>query len=73
MCRCLKGGASNVETDYLNGEIVLLARQLGLPSPLNETIQILARETLIRGLEPGWLAPEEVLNRADGRSSGLTG
>ena len=66
-------GTRSLETDYLNGEIVLLARQLGLPSPLNETVQILARETLIRGLQPGWLAPEEVLNRADGRSSGVTG
>jgi 2-dehydropantoate 2-reductase len=69
----VKRGAGNVETDYLNGEIVLLARQLGLPCPLNETVQILARETLIRGLQPGWLAPEEVLSRADGRSSAVTG
>jgi len=28
-----------LETDYLNGEVVLLGRQLGIPTPLNESVQ----------------------------------
>jgi len=72
----VKRGAGSVETDYLNGEIVLLARELGLKAPVNETVQSLTRETLVRGLQPGWLSAseliaraDELIERADGRSS----
>ncbi len=61
-------GAGSIETDYLNGEIVLLGRQLGLPTPLNQLIQGLARETVSAGHSPGWLTPDELLTLADGRS-----
>jgi 2-dehydropantoate 2-reductase len=39
----LQRGTNSIETDYLNGEIVLLARQLGLGAPLNAVVQRLAR------------------------------
>jgi 2-dehydropantoate 2-reductase len=37
-------GSGSIETDYLNGEIVLIARARGLTAPLNETIQRLSRQ-----------------------------
>jgi 2-dehydropantoate 2-reductase len=63
-------GAGSIETDYLNGEIVLLGRRVGIPTPLNEVVQGLARETISAGREPGWLTPAQVLEVTDGRSIG---
>jgi 2-dehydropantoate 2-reductase len=63
-------GAGSIETDYLNGEIVLMGRRLGVPTPLNQLVQGLARETVIAGQEPGWLTAGQVLGIADGRSIG---
>jgi 2-dehydropantoate 2-reductase len=41
-------GTGTIESDYLNGEIVLLGRRLGVPVPVNEALQrtanLLARE-----------------------------
>jgi 2-dehydropantoate 2-reductase len=39
----------SIETDYLNGEIVLMARLRGLAAPLNETVQRLARAAASSG------------------------
>ncbi|MBG0832550.1 ketopantoate reductase family protein [Planomonospora sp. ID67723] len=50
----------SIETDYLNGEIVLLGRELGVPTPANE---VLRRETgrLARErLSPGSMSPDEL-------------
>ncbi len=66
-------GAGSIETDHLNGEIVLLGRELGIATPVNAEIQSLARATLRIGRQPGWLTPEAVLARADGRSTGGDG
>ena len=63
-------GAGSIETDYLNGEIVLLGRRLGVPTPLNQVVQGLARETVNAGREPGWLTAGQVLELADGSSTG---
>ncbi|MCF3961320.1 ketopantoate reductase family protein [Streptomyces fuscigenes] len=38
----LARGAGTIETDYLNGEIVLLGRMHGVATPVNETLQLLA-------------------------------
>lgn len=56
-------GAGSVETDYLNGEIVLRGRELGIPTPVNELLAALAHETLRSGRKPGWLTPPDVLGR----------
>jgi 2-dehydropantoate 2-reductase len=56
-------GAGSVETDYLNGEIVLRGRELGIPTPVNELLRALTHETLRAGRAPGWLTPAEVLAR----------
>lgn len=53
----------SVETDYLNGEIVLQGRLAGVPTPVNELLQRLARETVTGQHDPGWLSAEDVLAR----------
>jgi 2-dehydropantoate 2-reductase len=56
-------GAASVETDFLNGEIVLRARQTGVPAPVNALLQNLAWETVRQRREPGWLSADAVLAR----------
>jgi 2-dehydropantoate 2-reductase len=58
-------GAGSVETDYLNGEITLVARQHGLSAPTNELLQSLAQTTLRDGHQPGWITASEILTRLD--------
>jgi 2-dehydropantoate 2-reductase len=53
-----------LETDWLTGEVVLVARSHGLAAPLNTLLQSLAHETARRGLQTGWITPAEVLARA---------
>ena len=52
---------SGVETDYLNGEITLLGRLHGVPTPANATLQRLMREAAARGAAPGRLSPADLL------------
>jgi 2-dehydropantoate 2-reductase len=56
-------GASSIETDYLNGEIVLLGSLHGVPTPVNAELSELAREAVRDGLPPGHLTPERLLAR----------
>lgn len=56
-------GAGSVETDYLNGEIVLQGRMLGVPTPVNELLQSLAQQTVRERRRPGWLSADDVLAR----------
>lgn len=53
-------GAGTVETDYLNGEIALQGRLVGVATPVNELLQSLARQTVRDGRRPGWLSAEDV-------------
>ena len=50
-----------IETDYLNGEIVLLGRLHGVPTPANETLQRLARQFSIELRPPGSITEDEIL------------
>ena len=50
-----------IEADYLNGEIVLLGRTYGIPTPVNELARQLANAAARAGTPPGQLAPEEFL------------
>ncbi|MGI4896389.1 MAG: ketopantoate reductase family protein [Janthinobacterium lividum] len=45
-----RGGS--VETDWLNGEIVRLGREQGIPTPVNEALQVLAEHSVRRGKGP---------------------
>jgi 2-dehydropantoate 2-reductase len=50
-----------VEADYLNGEIVLLGRRLGIATPVNVTLQRLANDLARTGAAPGQSAESDVL------------
>ena len=46
-------GTGSIEADYLNGEIVLLGRLHGVPTPVNELLQREANAAARAGLSPG--------------------
>ena len=46
-------GSGGIETDYLNGEIALIARRLGRTAPVNTRLTTLARRAAREGLRPG--------------------
>jgi 2-dehydropantoate 2-reductase len=52
---------SGVETDYLNGEIALLGRLHGVPTPANAGIQALMADAASRRTPPGSMTPAELL------------
>jgi 2-dehydropantoate 2-reductase len=54
-------GMGAVETDYLNGEIVLIGRRLGIPTPVNARLCELAARLARERAEPGVLPAREVL------------
>ena len=57
-------GADGVETDYLNGEIVLLGRLHGVPTPVNAFIQRLTARHARSGAAPGSLDGAALLREA---------
>ncbi len=58
-------GLPTVESDYLNGEIVLLGRLHGVPAPANAVVQRLAAVAAAEGRGPGSHSPDEVLALVD--------
>lgn len=54
-------GVGTVETDYLNGEIALLGRLHGVPTPTNDLLQRLARQLAAEGRPPGAYGIDEVV------------
>jgi 2-dehydropantoate 2-reductase len=56
-----RGGS--METPYLNGEIVLLGRVHGVPTPVNEALLALGFELARTGAPPGSLDPADLLAR----------
>lgn len=52
--------AGSVETDYLNGEIVMLGARHGVPTPLNAWFCRLADRMVREGIAPGAVDPNEV-------------
>jgi 2-dehydropantoate 2-reductase len=59
----LAKGATSLETDYFNGEIVLLARLHGVPAPANRFLQDLAFDLLASGAAPESMSLEELESR----------
>ncbi len=49
----LTRGTGNVETDYLNGEILRVARRHGLEAPINAVIASRVRQAAATGAQPG--------------------
>ncbi|WP_141207485.1 ketopantoate reductase family protein [Streptomyces griseorubiginosus] len=58
-------GTGSVEADYLNGEIALLGRLHGVPTPLNELLQHLANTFARERREAGSMPLSELVRRAD--------
>lgn len=59
----LKRGAGSIETDYLNGEIVLLGRLGGAPVPLNTELCRLGQELVGASAAPGSMTAETLMQR----------
>jgi len=59
----LARGSGSIETDYLNGEIVRLARLAGVPAPINEGLQRLARQAAAERRAPASITAEELKRR----------
>ena len=54
-------GLPGIETDYLNGEIVLLGVEQGIPTPANRALQLLAKTALSEGRDVGDTSLDEIL------------
>ncbi|MFC8730825.1 ketopantoate reductase family protein, partial [Luteimicrobium sp. NPDC057192] len=63
-------GDGSIETDYLNGEIVLLARLAGVDAPLNAAVQRLARQAAVARRPPGSTSVDELVRALDRAEAG---
>ena len=61
----LRRGTGTIETDYLTGEIVLLGRLHGVPTPANTALQDLAAHMARTGEPPASRTVDEVLASID--------
>jgi 2-dehydropantoate 2-reductase len=75
-----KGGSSwqslerrvgTIETDYLNGEIVRLGQQFGVPTPVNALLQYLSQRVARERRPPGSVNPDKILIALDLRQNPL--
>ena len=57
----LTRGTGSIEADFLNGEIVLLGREHGVPTPVNEVLQRLANQAARQRRAPGSISPAEIM------------
>ena len=56
----LTRNTGNVETDFLNGEIVRIAHRHGIPAPINTALARAARTTVRNEIGPGQYSAEEL-------------
>jgi 2-dehydropantoate 2-reductase len=56
----LTRGKTTLEVDHLNGEIVLLGRLHGVPTPVNDLLQRTARRVAAEGLPPGSISAADL-------------
>jgi 2-dehydropantoate 2-reductase len=61
----LSRGTGSVETDYLNGEIVRIAHERGLPAPVNALLARRARTAVRDGRGPGSRPADELVEAVD--------
>lgn len=57
----LARGTGDIEADYLNGEICLLGKLHGVPTPANEVLRTLANRVARERLRPGQFTVNEVM------------
>jgi 2-dehydropantoate 2-reductase len=65
----LTRGTGTIEADFLNGEIALLGRAHDVPTPVNETLQLLANRAAADRLPPGSVSPDQILTAAGAGST----
>jgi 2-dehydropantoate 2-reductase len=53
-------GAGSIETDYLNGEIALLGRLHGVPTPVNAAMQRLAARMVRERIPAGSIGLDDI-------------
>ncbi len=58
-----------IETDYLNGEIVRLGQQYGVPTPVNAVLQYLSQRVARERRPPGSVNPDKILIALDLRQN----
>jgi 2-dehydropantoate 2-reductase len=61
----LARGTGSIEADYLNGEITLLGRVHGVPTPVNALMQQIANEQARAGAAPKSVAVDTLLERLE--------
>jgi 2-dehydropantoate 2-reductase len=61
MLQSLRRHKTVTEVDYLNGEIVRMGRELGIPTPVNEFLQHTVTRMAQDGRSPGLFTEEELL------------
>jgi 2-dehydropantoate 2-reductase len=69
----LARGTGTIETDYLNGEIVLLGRLHGVPTPVNATLQRVARQLAATGAPPASMTVDQLFEVVTRASSAVPG
>jgi 2-dehydropantoate 2-reductase len=52
-------GTGSIEADYLNGEIAMLGHRYGVPTPVNEALQVWANRLAAEGAAPGTVTRAE--------------
>ena len=57
----LRRRTGNVETDYLNGEISMLGRRVGVPTPANDLLRDVSWRMAAERAEPGSIAAADLL------------
>jgi 2-dehydropantoate 2-reductase len=60
-----------IETDYLNGEIVRMGQQYGVPTPVNALLQYLSERVARERRPPGSVNPDKILIALDLRKNPL--
>lgn len=65
-------GAGSVEADFLNGEIVLLGRLHGVPTPLNALVQRRVSLAAERGERPGSVDADELRRELEEAARGVS-
>ncbi|WP_336212061.1 ketopantoate reductase family protein [Nonomuraea sp. LPB2021202275-12-8] len=65
----LARSTGSIEADFLNGEIVLLGREFGIPTPANEVLQREANRFARERLRPGSMSLETLSALIDERSA----
>ncbi|GAA1641556.1 2-dehydropantoate 2-reductase N-terminal domain-containing protein [Nonomuraea maheshkhaliensis] len=65
----LARGSGSIETDYLNGEIVLIGREHGVPAPVNEVLRREANRVAREKLPPASMSARSLLALIEERSA----